>query len=88
MDVSRMGHELAMASEQGPHAAEGGEAPTPDHESGKAAMGQLIEALKSGNPEEAWHAFQGAMACAGCDMGDGAEEQGESDGEEAEPSEE
>jgi hypothetical protein len=71
MDVSKMGMELADASDQEPaEEASGGV----DHESGKAAMSQLIEALKSGNAEEAWHAFQGAMACAGCDLGDGAQD--------------
>jgi len=70
MDVSKMGMELANASDQEPEAAAQGGV---DHESGKAAMTQLLEALKSGNAEEAWHAFQGAMACAGCDLGDGAQ---------------
>lgn len=71
MDVSKMGMELANATDQEPDAAAAGGV---DHESGKAAMQQLLEALKTGNAEEAWHAFQGAMACAGCDLGDGAQD--------------
>ena len=70
MDVQKMGMDLANAA---PDKGAAPEASGGDSK-GMDAMAELASAMKSGDHEAMWHAFQGAMACAGCDLGDGSED--------------
>lgn len=76
MDVQKMGMDLASAAPDEGAAPQSGGA---DDAKGKDAMAELSLAMKSGDHEAMWHAFQGAMACAGCDLGDGSEDSGSSE---------